>query len=324
MMAKKRDCWVDNVKVVACILVVLGHFFQSMVKAEIIADSSLFQWFNTTIYYFHVPLFFICSGYLYQKYSRVDSAISWIRNVLKKGLALGVPYFTFSTVTWVLKTIFSGSVNQQIGGLAGTLFVHPTSPYWYLYCLFFIFLITPTFVSKKTNMIGLIIAFAMKFVSLVGAGTSIYAIDTILANEIWFVIGMSINWIDMKWIRPSHGVVIFTFFLILSILPLDFWGMSFVLGLIACVGVVITLYKTEGTTHLARYTMPIFLMHTLFSAPLRSLLLKMGIMSATIHIVLGLAISFVGPIIAAIVMSKVKCLDFFLYPGKYMKIGVKK
>lgn len=324
MMAKKRDCWVDSVKVVACILVVLGHFFQSMVKAEIIADSSLYQWFNTTIYYFHVPLFFICSGYLYQKYSRVDSAISWIRNVLKKGLALGVPYFTFSTVTWVLKTIFSGSVNQQIGGLAGTLFVHPTSPYWYLYCLFFIFLITPTFVSKKTNMIGLIIAFAMKFVSLVGAGTSIYAFDTILANEIWFVIGMSINWIDMKWIRPSHGVVIFTFFLILSILPLDFWGMSFVLGLIACVGVVITLYKTEGTTHLARYTMPIFLMHTIFSAPLRSMLLKMGIRSATIHIVLGLAISFVGPIIAAIVMSKVKCLDFFLYPGKYIKIGVKK
>lgn len=323
-MAKKRDCWVDSVKVVACILVVLGHFFQSMVKAEIIADSSLYQWFNTTIYYFHVPLFFICSGYLYQKYSRVDSAISWIRNVLKKGLALGVPYFTFSTVTWVLKTIFSGSVNQQIGGLAGTLFVHPTSPYWYLYCLFFIFLITPTFVSKKTNMIGLIIAFAMKFVSLVGAGTSIYAFDTILANEIWFVIGMSINWIDMKWIRPSHGVVIFTFFLILSILPLDFWGMSFVLGLIACVGVVITLYKTEGTTHLARYTMPIFLMHTIFSAPLRSMLLKMGIRSATIHIVLGLAISFVGPIIAAIVMSKVKCLDFFLYPGKYIKIGVKK
>ena len=63
-MAKKRDYWVDNVKVLACILVVLGHFFQSMVKADIIADNSLYQWFNTTIYYFHVPLFFICSGYL--------------------------------------------------------------------------------------------------------------------------------------------------------------------------------------------------------------------------------------------------------------------
>lgn len=167
-MEKKRDCWVDNVKVVACILVVLGHFFQSMVKAEIIADSSLYQWFNTTIYYFHVPLFFICSGYLYQKYSRVDNDDSWFRNVLKKGLALGIPYFTFSTITWVLKTVFSGSVNDQIGGLGSTLFLHPTSPYWYLYCLFFIFVVTPTFASKKTSLIGLIIALAMKLVSLAG------------------------------------------------------------------------------------------------------------------------------------------------------------
>lgn len=324
MMGKKRDYWVDNVKVVACILVVLGHFFQSMVKAKIIADSSLYQWFNTTIYYFHVPLFFICSGYLYQKYSRVDSKDSWFRNVLKKGLALGVPYFTFSTITWVLKAVFSGSVNDQIGGIGSTLFLHPTSPYWYLYSLFFIFIITPTFVSKKTSVIGIIVALAMKFASLVGVGTSIYAINKILTNEIWFVIGMSINWLDLNWIKPEYGAVVFVFFLILSILPLDFLGLSFLLGLVACVGVVMMFYKTEGTTHLARYTMPIFLMHTIFAASLRSLLLKMGIGSATLHIALGLVISFIGPIIAAIVMSKVKYLDFFLYPGKYIKIGAKK
>ncbi len=30
---RTREKWVDNVKVVACILVVLGHFFQSMTLA---------------------------------------------------------------------------------------------------------------------------------------------------------------------------------------------------------------------------------------------------------------------------------------------------
>ena len=281
-MEKKREYWVDNVKVLACILVVLGHFFQSMVKSGIITDNSLYQWFNTTIYYFHVPLFFICSGYLYQRYSRVDSKDSWFRNALKKGLVLGVPYFTFSTVTWALKTIFNGSVNDQIGGLGSTLFLHPTSPYWYLYSLFFMFLTTPTLVSKKASMIGLIIAFAMKLISLAG-GASIYAIDTILANEIWFVLGMSINWFDLSWIKPEYGAVVFVFFLILSILRLDFWGVGFLLGLVACVGVVMMFYKTKGTTYLARYTMPIFLMHTIFAAPLRSLLFKMGIASCIIQ-----------------------------------------
>lgn len=54
---KDREKWVDYVKVIACVLVVLGHFFQSMVKATIIPDNDLYSWFNKTIYYFHVPLF---------------------------------------------------------------------------------------------------------------------------------------------------------------------------------------------------------------------------------------------------------------------------
>lgn len=108
---RTREKWVDDVKVIACILVVLGHFFQSMTKANILPENDLYEWFETTIYYFHVPLFFICSGYLYQKYSKVNSVSSWCKNGLKKALALGVPYLTFSTATWLLKTVFADSVN---------------------------------------------------------------------------------------------------------------------------------------------------------------------------------------------------------------------
>lgn len=169
-MQKEREVWVDNVKVIACILVVLGHFFQSITKAGIISDNVLYQWFNQTIYYFHVPLFFICSGYLYQKYSRVDDASSWIKNILKKVLALGVPYITFTTATWILKTVFSRSVNTQIGGLGDTLFLHPTAPYWYLYTLFFIFLVTPTFIGIRIAVIGVCIALVAKILILIRGG----------------------------------------------------------------------------------------------------------------------------------------------------------
>ena len=55
---KTREKWVDDVKVIACILVVLGHFFQSTTKANTLPANDLYKWFNTTIYYFHVPLFF--------------------------------------------------------------------------------------------------------------------------------------------------------------------------------------------------------------------------------------------------------------------------
>ena len=148
-MSSKREVWIDYIKVVACILVVLGHFFQSMMKASILPDNNLYQWFNTTIYYFHVPLFFICSGYLYQRYSHIDTFKTWKNNILKKLLYLGVPYFVFTFATWLLKTVFSSDINDKIGGLGYVLFIHPTSPYWYLYTLILIFVAIPTIKTKK-------------------------------------------------------------------------------------------------------------------------------------------------------------------------------
>ena len=326
---RTREKWVDDVKVIACILVVLGHFFQSMTKANILPENDLYGWFNTTIYYFHVPLFFICSGYLYQKYSKVNSVGSWCKNVAKKALALGIPYATFTTATWVLKKVFSSSVNDQIGSLGDTLLVHPTAPYWYLYALFFIFLVTSTFSSVKSAAVGLIVALAAKVLILTGRGYSVYAVSTVLSNEIWFVIGMSICSFNVQLKgRKIQGTIFGLLFVILSIVvytaKISGSAISFAIGLLACVAVIMMVAGFEekfgrGMKLLAKYTMPIFLMHTLFAAPLRSILMKIGIENAVIHVVLGLVISFAGPIIAAWIMKKTKWLEFFLYPNKFIR-----
>ena len=323
---RTREKWVDDVKVIACILVVLGHFFQSMTKANILPENDLYQWFNTTIYYFHVPLFFICSGYLYQKYSKVNSVSGWCRNVAKKAVALGVPYVTFTTATWVLKKVFSSSVNDQIGGLGDTLFLHPTAPYWYLYALFFIFLVTPTFSSMKAAAVGLIVALVAKVLILTGGGYSVYAVSTVLSNEIWFVLGMSICTFNVQLKgKRVQGTIFGLLFIILSIVvyTAEISGsvISFAMGLLACIAVILMVASFwekfgRGMDFLARYTMPIFLMHTLFAAPMRSILMKIGIENAVVHVVLGLGISFTGPIVAAWIMKKTKWLEFFLYPNK--------
>lgn len=99
---------------------------------------------------------------MYQKLSNVNDIHSWSKNVLEKAINLGVPYFTFSFATWLLKTVFANSANDEIGGLLDTLFLHPTSPYWYLYALFFLFLITPTFRSKTRAIVGLTVVIALK------------------------------------------------------------------------------------------------------------------------------------------------------------------
>lgn len=327
---KTREKWVDDVKVIACILVVLGHFFQSMTKANILPENDLYQWFNTTIYYFHVPLFFICSGYLYQKYSKVNSVGSWRRNVAKKVLALGVPYMTFTTATWVLKKLFSGSINGRVVGFIDTLIFEPAAPYWYLYALFFIFLVTPTFNSVKAAVVGLVVALAAKGLILTGGGYSIYAVSTVLSNEIWFVLGMSICAFNVQLKdRKVQGMICGLLFVVLSILVyttgIGSGLISFTMGLLACVAIVLMAVGFEekfgrGMDFLAQYTMPIFLMHTLFAAPMRSILMKVGIDNAVGHVVLGLGISFAGPIMAVWIMKKTKWLEFFLYPNKFVKI----
>lgn len=99
---------------------------------------------------------------------------------------------------------------------------------------------------------------------------------------------------------------------------------SFIMGLLACVAVILMVAGFEekfgrGMDFLAKYTMPIFLMHTLSAAPLRSVLMKVGIENAVVHVVLGLGISFAGPITAAWIMKKMKWLEFFLYPNKFIR-----
>lgn len=335
MKAQQKEVWVDNVKVIACILVAIGHFFQSMTASGIYSSHDILIWFDQTIYYFHVPLFFICSGYLYQKYSRVNSPHTWMKNIQKKALTLGVPYVAFTIATWTLKTVFSDSVNTQADGFFYTLFLAPTSQLWYLYCLFFIFLLTPTFSSKKTACIGLLCAVFFKIAALAEIVPNICAVSTVFSNEIWFVLGMCLCMTGFPQCLPAKyayhiGIILSVLFLTVSVwsytVGFSFFGISFFMGIIACTAIItiVAAYFTHNEQNsffsfLSRYTLPIYVMHTIFAAGLRSVLLKFGCNDILLHSIGGISISFIGPIIAAEVMKATKWLEFLLYPSKFTK-----
>lgn len=337
-LAQTRENWVDTVKVFACILVVLGHFFQSMVKSDILPYTNYYSLFNQTIYYFHVPLFFICSGYLFQKFTSVRAFGEWKNNFLRKFISLVIPYLVFSIATYIMKTVFSDSVNKEGGGFIDTLLLNPTSPYWYLYALIFVFLISIT-VSRKAEAWGLlVVALIMKVISFI-PGHSIYAIKTLLENEIWFAFGILICYFDipvrLKRIKVFWGVLASVLFVAVSVGVYIYadWSneLAFIMGIFGCVSVLLVAFKTEKSDFLnkiisllSKYTFPVFLMHTIFAAGFRSVLLKIGISNSVIHIALGLIISFVGPVIVAVVFRKLKYPEFLLYPNKFIRIGVRK
>lgn len=331
----KREKWIDDIKIFACILVVIGHFLQSMMKSGVYSENGIVDWFLKTIYYFHVPLFFICSGYLYQTTVCFNRFKDWGKNIVKKLLSLGVPFVLFSTATWVLKTIFSNSVNDEISSLYDVLFLHPISPYWYLYTLFFLFVFIPVINKKNYYLFG--IALVMKLVNIFLGDLDIYLISVMFQNAIWFVMGMYISRFNVIekvktriWqVRGELGLILFS---MLSILFYFIDGGklgSFLLGMLACVSFFLIFISRKGGKEesfcislLKDSTWPIFLMHTLFAAPVRSILIRFGVNNWIIHTILGMGISIVGPMVVVLIMRKWTWLEIFFYPQKKFKIWI--
>lgn len=64
---KQYYYWVDNTKCIACILVVLGHFWMSMVVSGISKENVIYDFTIQSIYTFHVPLFFCLQWFFIPK-----------------------------------------------------------------------------------------------------------------------------------------------------------------------------------------------------------------------------------------------------------------
>lgn len=113
-MDGKRIIWVDQIKGILIILVVIGHITANVERTYAI---------NSFIYTFHMPLFFMISGCL----STNLADRSWAGYLLKKIKTLIIPYISFSVIGAYINGIetfpsyFMGSIKCGL---------------WFLPCLF--------------------------------------------------------------------------------------------------------------------------------------------------------------------------------------------
>ncbi len=336
--ATQRQIWVDNVKIISIILVALGHLVQSMLKSNILPISTAPLLFNNLIYYFHVPLFFICSGFLYQHLTKEQNFKGYSKNILKKLIAFSVPYFFFSLITYLLKNIFSSSVNDKNeNSLLYNLFVEPIAPYWFLYALMLLFILSPILKSKIDAFARIIIAVGLyviftfyDFSFLKGMlKTTVVYISLYL---IWFVLGMCISYFEIpKYFKNKQWCIIFFFVFaafasFVYLKDINIGALRLIFSLVACLSIIFFIggcyaksKQTKIFGFLAKYTTPVFVMHTIFAAGVRAVLLKLSITNSFVHLFAGIIASIAFPIIAAMIMEKIK-LDFLYNPTKYIKI----
>jgi len=326
---KTTIVWVNYIKAFACILVVLGHFFQSMLKSGILCESEHILAFDRIIYSFHVYLFFVCSGYLYQKSKHIESLKDYVNNTKKRLIALGVPYVVFSGVTYLFKTVAGDTVNNRIEySFFNCLFFHPLSPFWFLYALLICYLFVIPF--RKTRRF---IVYLGILAAAIAVGRrfdfTFTPIRYYLNYEIYFLAGMGLAILETRIVKRKTCFLIVAALLMLLFLLLMRWNLrndssaitDAEMGWLAIIGLCVMGISVENslkqrTKWIQELFMPIYLMHTLFAAGLRILLFRMGVSNQAIHMGIGIIVSFLGPVLAYLLLKKTNYGLIIIYPYK--------
>ena len=128
--------YIDICKAIGIICVILGHTYYGP------------QVLYNLIYCFHMPLFFILSGYTYDK--EKNNELGFLRFVRNKVKRLLIPYIVFAVANLLIQIVWKACyLNETVGleyirsNLKGILFCYSSmqhmpncSPIWFLLCLF--------------------------------------------------------------------------------------------------------------------------------------------------------------------------------------------
>lgn len=167
-MPSRRDPWLDNAKLVLVALVVVGH------SIVLLPTSDLEQQAYDFVYYFHIPVFVLVTGYLSRSFRYTP------KHLWSLVTTLAVPYVLFS---WLM-----AQFRHQVGGeaLLDPIFTNPRWPMWYLAVLIIWRLATPIF-KRHWAMVPLSIV-----VSLVAGGTNqeLFDLNRAMGLLPFFVIGL--------------------------------------------------------------------------------------------------------------------------------------
>lgn len=188
-MSKKRQHWLDVVKGIAIILVVMGH-----VGSTYGGDSAShsFNVFHKLIYSFHMPLFMFVSGYLFTSSMKKN----YRATALSKLATYGIPYVFFSITYWAMKTLGSAFVNNAVS--FKDLFKIPLSFMWYLYALL-IMIELSLLIGRKNNRTVLVVAVICRIIwetltiiqGFADSWVNNLIVTDFIKNYIWFALGFT-------------------------------------------------------------------------------------------------------------------------------------
>ena len=322
----ERNVLVDRLKGYACFLVLFGHVIMGIRLAGI--DIPEFFWGTEKfIWSFHVALFLFLSGVVYKACGEWKSKKTKSGFILYKLYTLGIPYIAFSVV-YILINSLVGEANT--GFAASDIFYiwkTPVAQYWYLYALFFLFCIWTFFSGIIKNWhITLIVVLIGYLAPLFGI--SLGSLDVVFYSALAFGVGTFVNFKNLtklpdraKWLIVLTHIAVGVVLVLLDIIEAPFIKELMILfGIYSSIMFISIIQNLKLISHfldfLSKYSFQIYLLHTIFTAGIRIILLRMNIAQWWIHVILGTVCGLVFSVLAALIAKKVKFLNFFFFPAK--------
>ena len=341
-MTKSRINWIDFGKGLAIFLVLTGHVLLGLYLSEKFPSwNNVLVLLIAQLYIFHIPVFFALSGYFFKPLSNIKEFLDYAK---KKTIVLGIPYIFYSIIHFCLQKIAGGTVRvpTTIFDLIN-VYKHPLGVSWYIYVLWSILMIYGllSIVIKKRRMLLLISVFA--YCCTLFVQTDIYIIQRTLVWGVFFLLGSVLSEIQLDRMDAKKFLLFFIpFDLIYMSAWLLFyevdskkdyvsysnpglWGVAFIFSVIVAFVFFPKMEKKfpkifSYFTKYGKDSLGIYILHAPICSMIRIVMLRMGISSVFLHIVIGIVLGWYLAVLATYIMKKIPILNIVLLPQKYIKL----
>ena len=340
-MTKNRINWIDFGKGFAIFLVVIGHVFTGLFDSgKFTSDAKWLSIVIAFIYIFHIPVFFALSGYFFKS---VENFKEYYYYMKKKTIVLGLPYIFYSIIHYVLQKIAGGSVRvpTTLFNLIN-IYKEPLGVVWYLYTLWALYLVygfLSIFIKNKNYLFMIsILGYIITLVYM----SEIFFIKKVLAWGVIFMLGSVLKTVKFNDIRFRNIILLGITFNIVYIYMMyilfnvdgkiitdynypRWWIIGYTGNVILSFIIFPKIEKISQNIfrYFSKYgeiSIGILIFHSPICSMIRILMLKMGIGSVFLHIVIGIVLGWYLSILTTDVLKKIPLLNIILLPQRYIKL----
>lgn len=319
---KKRND-LDILKGIGIFFVVLGHIHNGN------TGPLLWGELRTFLYTFHMPLFFIVSGYLFALSGGVQkNPKEYVKKSLMKN---AIPLITFTLITASYKLLIQYFIGPQYISYPVSInailqhFLNPLGGFatflWFLYSLFLIqisYIILHSTFKSDLIILGLFV-FLLNF-----EFPRLFCIDQLIKKMPFYVIGiLTFNY----GIRPKSKEILLLLSLFMTIMIYYFFYGSqiFIESLLLAVSmtwflwsvaIYISQIKFNFLTYIGKKSIDIYLWHTLIIGVLGFVIKKCGLSDFWNYTITCFIFSLISCLILSKIIDKFSALKFILYGRK--------